>query len=202
MPNGAIDYKGRQDALNAMRNNDSQMPNAQQVHPGDLHVPHNETVENADLAGRENNSHASRLENVRKGSMLETAKAAKDLATVANPVGALSLVKQVDFIGDIPYIAAMGAALLKDLLDFVFAETIVLSIVCSVLCSIFIFMMLLLVGANGKKKGANKLFSKIGIIISGGVADSIPGVDFLPIETITVIIVYVMELIERKNASK
>jgi hypothetical protein len=82
------------------------------------------------------------------------------------------------------------------------AETVVLSILFWALCSIFIFMMMLLVGSSGKKKGANKFVKKILFLISGGVADSIPGVDFLPIETLTVAAIYVLELMERKNAQK
>lgn len=138
-----------------------------------------------------------------QGSATEQAsQAAKDLAAAATPMGAVSLLKQIDFIGDIPYAAAIGAALIKDLLDLVAAETIILSFLFSALCTIFIFMMMLLVGANGKKKGASKLLNKIPVLIGGGIIDSLPGIDFLPIETLTVGIVYVMELIERKNAPK
>ncbi len=201
MANATIDQEERRNALSEARSN-SQMPNAQPSHPGDLHVPHDEENNNNDMAGRKNNSHGSRLEAARKGGVVETAKVAKDLAAVATPMGALSLLKQVDFIGDMPYVAALGAALLKDLLDFVLAETVILPIIFSALCTIFIFMMMLLVGANGKKKGASKWISKIGLLSVGGIADSIPAIDFMPIETITVAMVYVMELIERKGASK
>lgn len=212
MFNAAIDYK-RQDALNAARKQDSQMPNAQQSHPGDFHVPQNGAADNyngAQKNGKADNypqdssgdNHSERLAAARRGGVNETAKVAKDLAAVATPMGAVSLLKQIDFIGDMPYVAAMGSALLKDLLDFVAAETVILSILFSALCTIFIFMMMLLVGANGKKKGASKLLSKIGVMGVGGIADAIPGIDFFPIETLTVVAIYVMELIERKNAEK
>jgi hypothetical protein len=194
----------RRSALEEARNSKLQMPNAQSSHPGDLHVPKNTTTSN--LQGStdetESNNHSERLDAARRGSIRENLKNIRDLGSIATPMGAVSLVKQIDLIADMPYVAAMGAALLKDLLDFVAAETIVLSALFSMLCTIFIFMMLLLVGANGKKKGASKLLSKIGVLGVGGIADSIPGIDFFPIESITVAVLYVMELIERKNALK
>ncbi|KKQ53040.1 MAG: hypothetical protein US70_C0006G0010 [Parcubacteria group bacterium GW2011_GWD2_38_11] len=211
MNNAGIDHSG---ALAEARSKDSQMPNAQQSHPGDLHVPQRpDKYNDAQYPGNysqgniENNS-VERLDEARKnegrkiGGVKDTADTAKKIAETATPVGALSLLKQINFIGDMPFVAAMGAALLKDLLDFVAGPTVVLSILFSVLCSIFIFMMLLLVGASGKKKGANKILSKIAVLGAGGIADSIPGIDFLPIETITVAAIYFLTLVERKNASK
>jgi len=136
------------------------------------------------------------------GGVGETAKVAKDLAEVATPMGALSLLKQIDFIGDMPYVAAIGAAMLKDLFDLATFETVILPILFSALCGIFIFMMMLVVSSNGKKKGASKFLSKIVVLLTGGVADSIPGIDIFPAETVTCAALYIMELMERKNALK
>ena len=63
-------------------------------------------------------------------------------------------------------------------------------------------MMLLLAGSSGKKKGASKFIQKGLAILGGGIADSIPGLDFLPIETISVLAVYYMTLVERKDAAQ
>jgi hypothetical protein len=201
--NTAIDHS---EALENARN----MPNAETSHPGDLRVPQNGMADNYHQNSAADNypkddggdNHVDRLAAARKGGVNETAKVAKDLASVATPVGALSLLKQINFLGDMPYIAAMGAAMLKDLLDFVAAPTIILSALFSALCTIFIFMMMLLVGSGGKKKVANNLLKKVAILGTGGIADSIPGIDFFPIESITVVAIYVMVLIERKNAEK
>ena len=197
MSDTAIDHSR---ALDEARSNKSQMPNAEGSHPADLHVHQNrKDAENKSDDKNDNQSHSDRLANARSGSnMARNIKAAKDVAALATQLGSLSLLKQINFIGDMPYVAAIGAALLKDIIDLVAAETIILSVVFSVLCSIFIFMMMLLVGGNGKKKKVSKFFSKIGILGLGGIADSLPGIDFLPIETITVVVIYVMELVERK----
>lgn len=189
-----IDYE-RRDALNSARN--AQMPNAEKSHPADLHIPKNGQADNPAQNSNEEGSHSERLAAARKDGIVDAAKTAKDLAAVATPAGALSLMKQINLMSDMPYVAAMGAALLKDLLDFVAGPTVILSVLFSILCSIFIFMMMLLVGSTGKKKGASKFLSKIGILGAGGIADSIPGIDFLPIETATVAAIYFMELVER-----
>ena len=191
------------EALAEARNKDPQTLKREQSHPSDLHVRQNQarsaSEENSDSDG---DNHIDRLAQVRKSGLGESIKTAKDLAEVASPMGALSLLKQVHFFADMPYVAAMGAALLKDLLDIVTFETIVLPIVFSALCTIFIFMMMLLAGSGGRKKAANSILKKGALLVGGGVADAIPGIDFFPIETITVMMVYVMELIERKNAAK
>ena len=125
------------------------------------------------------------------------ADTAKNLAKAATPMGAFSALKKIDFLKDMPYFCAFGFAILKDILDFVFAETVILSILFSILCSIFIFMMLMLAGSSGKRKGTQGLVKKSLTLIGGGVIDSVPGVDFLPVETVTVGIIYYMALAER-----
>ncbi|NTW26898.1 MAG: hypothetical protein HGA36_01095 [Candidatus Moranbacteria bacterium] len=201
MTEAAVDHS---EALEEARNRDLQMPNAQQSHPADLHM-HGATDNYSQNS--QSGDHVGSLAAARKSggnlqSIKNAANMAKSVAETATPMGALSLFKQIDFLGDMPFVAALGAALLKDLLDFVAGPTVVLSILFSALCSIFIFMMMLLAGANGKKKGASKFLSKLGILGVGGIADSIPGVDFLPIESITVAAIYVLTLLERKNAQK
>ncbi|EKD46828.1 MAG: hypothetical protein ACD_67C00055G0009 [uncultured bacterium] len=156
---------------------------------------------NEEQKGSEN-SHVDRLAEAR-----EAAKIAKNVAGVAagSPGAALALSKdalsmwkQIDFMGDMPFVAAMGAAILKDVVDLGTFETIVLPVLFSMLCSIFIFMMMLLTGSNGKKKNSNVMLKKIGILLGGGVADSL--ISFLPIETVTVGMIYAMTLIERKSS--
>lgn len=142
----------------------------------------------------------ARKNTVKSGSDEDIANKAKAIAETATPMGAASLLKQIEFMGDMPFAAAMGAALLKDLFDMVTFETIILPILFSTLCSIFIFMMLLLVGSSGKRKSVNALLKKMGFLVAGGVADSIPGIDFFPIESITVAIIYLLTLIERRDA--
>lgn len=207
MPNTARDYSAE---LDAARTNSKQMPEAGLQRPGDFHVPQNIPQQGSadnysDESSDDENNHAERLAKARGGigrNVKDALNAAKNIAETATPVGAVSLLKQIDFISDMPYVSALGAALLKDLLDAIAGPTVILAIVFSILCSIFIFMMLLLAGSSGKRKSAKKFLRKILLLIGGGVADSIPGVDFFPIETLTVAVIYYLTLIERKNASK
>ncbi|HEX8974522.1 MAG TPA: hypothetical protein VF817_03485 [Patescibacteria group bacterium] len=125
----------------------------------------------------------------------------KGVAQYANPLGAISLLGQVDFLADMPYAAALGAAVLKDILDIADFETVVLPFLFSLLCTIFIFMMLQLVGGNKKKSSARTFVKSTVALIGGGLADAIPGVDLLPIETAVVIVLYIWELRARKEAA-
>jgi len=143
---------------------------------------------------------AASRDRIAKSETKKAEELAGDAVSAATPMGAFSLLKQINFMTDMPYAAAFGSALLKDLLDLVDAETVILPIIFSILCSIFIFMMLLLVGANGNKKFANKLLKKTGILIAAGIGDSIPGIDFIPTESLTVAYLYFMELSERKHS--
>jgi hypothetical protein len=200
LENTAEDYSDR---LDQARNAKPQMPNAQPSHPGDLHMPKNGQVDN--YSGENNNTDrlaVARERDEKSGSINDLknpANTAKNIAESATPA---SLLKQIDIMSDMPYIAALGAALIKDLLDFVAAPTVVLSVLFSILCSIFIFMMLMLVDASGKRKVAKTFLKKIGFLLFGGILDSIPGIDFLPIESLTVAVIYYLTLVERKNAAK
>jgi len=124
---------------------------------------------------------------------------AKNLSKVATPMGVFSLLKHVNLLKDMPFVCAGGFALLKDFLDLIFNETVILGILFSVLCSIFIFMMLLLAGSNGKRKAASGFMKGI-VLVGGGVIDSLPGLGFAPIETMTVAIIYMLVLADRANA--
>ena len=56
-------------------------------------------------------------------------------------------------------------------------------------------------GLGGKRKVSSG-FLKGGVLIAGGVVDSIPGISFFPFETVTVFVIYTMVLSERANEKK
>lgn len=163
----------------------------------DFEMNHSERLAEARKSDEKANTENKKV-NV-NGSLKDTVG---NVAKVLNPVGAVSTLKQINFLMDMPFVAAFGAALLKDLLDSVAGPTVILAILFSILCSIFIFMMLLLVSANDKRGMAKSLMKRGIILIGGGVIDSIPGINFLPIESLTVAIIYFLTLVERKNAQK
>lgn len=129
-------------------------------------------------------------------------KAAGNLPKAKTPWGFFSLLKHASLLKDMPFVSAFGFAILKDITDFIFNETVILGIVFSIICSIFIFMMLLLVGSGSKRGSANGLLKKGGVLMVGGVVDSLPGLGFFPTETATVLTVYLMTLQERANAEE
>lgn len=177
----ALAYK-RKDALEASRR--------QAVGPDDFHAP------------QENGGHDDIPKEYSRAISEARRNPKSAVKNARNILSAASLWKYVEPISDLPFAAALGGAMLKDLLDLATFETVILPMIFSMLCSIFIFMMLLLAGAGGKRKTANKILQKILIIIGGGMVDGIPGLDFLPIETITVIIIYMLTLMERRDAEQ
>ena len=182
---------------------------------------HQQTMENAKLQSQErqrmNSTYQRDLEDSRKravsnysinpgntgensGGVSNAINTAKNLSKLATPGGIFSVLKQISFFKDIPFFCAIGFAVLKDLVDSVLNLTVVLAVVTSACCSFFIFFMLLLAGESKKRKQAKgivKSMLKPLIIIAGGTADSIPGIGFLPIESITAIVIYILVLFER-----
>ena len=204
MSNAAIDYE-KQNALNNAR---MEPPRAE-----NFRVPQSGRADNYLQEGQADNyanedgggeDHASRLDAARnrmaKSDAAKSKDALGDAAELATPMGAFSLLKNIDPMKDMPYAAALLAAIAKDVITLATFETVILPIIFSALCSIFIFMMLLLVGSSGKRKGANALLKKGLFLLGGGIFGSIPGLDIFPFETLTVGIIYYMELSERKHA--
>ena len=221
MENTAIDIK-KQDALNSAR--------MQPTGANDFNVPKNGSANNylQDSGGMDHlqngrannylqngsadnssdksdqNNHVDRLAESRRKSNISDAHKEKnaigDAIEASTPMGAFSLLKQINPLTDMPYIAAIGAALAKDLITLATFETVILPVVLSALCTIFVFMMLALVGANGKRKAANAIYKKLLILVAFGILGTIPGLDIFPEETAGVIIVYLMTLSERKHA--
>lgn len=137
------------------------------------------------------------------GGVSSAINTAKNLSMLAKPGGIFSVLKQISFFKDIPFFFAIAFAILKDIIDSVLNLTVVLAVVASVCCSFFIFFMLLLAGASEKRKQARGIVKSIIkplIIAFGGIADSIPGIGFLPIESITAIVIYILVLFERASA--
>jgi hypothetical protein len=170
--------------------------------PADFHVPKNGAADNYSQKN-ESDGHEERLNNAREGSVSGAMNKVRDIASLATPMGAFSVLKQIKFLADLPYAAALGAAILKDLLDLVFIGSLPgVGTVITILCSIFIFMMMLLVGSGNKKKAVSGMFKKGGLILGGTLVEFLPGLDFLPIETLTVAGIYYLTLVERMHNSK
>lgn len=126
---------------------------------------------------------------------------AKDLYKVATPLGVASLLKYVDWFKDWLYMIALMFAIAKDIVDFVGIGSLpAIGTVISICCSIMIFLLMLLAGSGGKARFAKKYMNKFIVLIAGTLAEAVLfGLNFLPIETATVIVIYIMVLVERKQ---
>jgi hypothetical protein len=103
-----------------------------------------------------------------------------------------------------PYIIALIAALLKDALDLAFIGSLPgIGTVITICCSILIFFMMLLSGSGQRRKMARGMIKKGLLLLGGTIVEMIGfGINFFPIETFTVALVYLMELSERKKAAQ
>lgn len=169
--------------------------------PSDFHLKDYSQEDQAETQDDEQ-ERANRLAEARNAAskpMGDAKNEAGQLMELATPGGMFSLAKQISVFSDMPFVAALGAAIFKDLLDGLF-NVMLIGAFFSVLYTIFSFLMLLLAGANGKKGAAGGMIKKGLILLGGGLIDAIPGIGFLPIETLTIGVIYLMTLAERKNS--
>jgi hypothetical protein len=130
----------------------------------------------------------------------EMAATAKSMAKAVTPWGAMALAKKIDFSKDMFFVPAFIAAVFKDILDFAFIGSLpAIGTVITLCISIFIWFMMLLAGASGKGKVVKGMIKRSMVLIGGTMAEFLFGLNFLPIETITVGIIYFMILSERKK---
>ncbi|MFA7319281.1 MAG: hypothetical protein WC022_01655 [Parcubacteria group bacterium] len=127
----------------------------------------------------------------------------KGLAKSATPWGMFSVMRQGNIFKDWPYALALIAAILKDIFDLMEVTGIgyALVIVFTFLCSIFIAMMMLL-GGGSSTRHQQKIIRSWLILLSGTTMELIFGIDLLPIETLTVLIIYFLLLVDRKAAAE
>ncbi len=113
---------------------------------------------------------------------------------------AISLMNYIDPFWDWIFGIALSFAILKDIVDLVGLGSLpVIGTLITFFASSIIFFALLLAGGGGKKKRWAK---KYGILIAGTIIEFIFGIDFLPIETCVVIIVYGLTLMERRESEE
>lgn len=138
-----------------------------------------------------------------KGQAASTIKSAKNMIESATPWGVFALIFQINIFSDLPYALALVAAVLKDILDMSEATGIgyVAVIIFTFLCGVWIAMMMLLAG-GGKGRRQQKIIHSWLVLLAGTTAEMIFGLDILPIETFTVIIVCALALLDRKQAAK
>ncbi len=158
---------------------------------------HKKRLEQARQTGRANNL------TKKNSSTQKTIKESKEvIKNISNPVSFFSLFFQMSIFTDWMYGVALLAAVLKDILDLLEVTGIwyIIVIVLTFCVSIFIALMMLLGNSvNGVGKGQRKMIKSWLVLLAGTSAELIFGIDLLPIETLTVIIIYLMLLSARKT---
>ena len=138
-----------------------------------------------------------------KGQAANTIRSAKNMIESATPWGLFSLLAQANILSDWPYMLALLAAILKDISDLSEVTGIgyAFVIIFTFLCSIWIAMMMLL-ASGGKGRRQQKIIRSWLILLSGTTAEMLFGIDLLPIETLTVLIIYALALLDKKQAKE
>lgn len=134
----------------------------------------------------------------------EMVDTARTLAKAATPLGAVSLIKHINIFSDWLFLLAALIALLKDILDLVGIGSLpAIGTVITICVSITIGFLLLLAGANEKRKLVKNVMKRLLVLAGGTLVEAVGfGLNFLPIETIMVIIIYYLVLIDRKVAAE
>jgi hypothetical protein len=157
-------------------------------------------VEKSLESGRKNE-----LNNARKNSQSgsnngsensdDKVETAKNLGQVFTPWGLFSLLKHVDLLKDLPFMAALFAGILKDVLDLVVVGDIP---GVGIIFTIFIGMMFYLTGTSSKSSDAKNTIKRVISLLTAMIGEDIPLLAVLPLETAVVIINYMWTLSDRK----
>lgn len=162
---------------------------------------------------QEENKHKQNLTRARMSGMANRAMSLYNKAS--NPLGTLTDAAQgraLDYADsrlghnsfkEGPYIVAAGGAILKDLLDLGFIGSLPgVGTVITICISILIGFMLILAGGYRKKDAATQMIKKFLVLIVGTLTEFLFGLNFVPMETITVGVIYWMAKKEFKQAQK
>ncbi|MDQ1283819.1 MAG: hypothetical protein QG620_167 [Patescibacteria group bacterium] len=127
---------------------------------------------------------------------------AEAIKKAMTPLGFLSLLFQISIFSDWMYGLAIFAAVLKDIIDFTGLGSLPgIGTVITFCISIFIgFMMLLGSFTNGAGRRHQKIIKSWLILLGGTTIEMLFGLNFLPVETLTVLSVYVLYLAGKKQA--
>lgn len=151
--------------------------------------------------------HSSNLKAARAGSLKNSVQNAKKNIKAALNIG--SLITYIDPFIDWLFAIALIFAIIKDILDIpdealiaAYGSGEILIIITTIICSLAIGFIMLLTGSSGKGKFVKGLLKRFGLLIGATIVEIIPGIDSLPLESVSVIAIVWMTLVERKKAAE
>ncbi|HCU70764.1 MAG TPA: hypothetical protein DIC35_03330 [Candidatus Moranbacteria bacterium] len=159
------------------------------------------------MPGETYSSYASNLRLVQKRSFKDSISKGGKRASAA--IKSVSLFAYIDPFIDWLFGIALILAMLKDLLDIintvliaVFGIGEILTIIFTFFISVFIFLIMVITGSTGKVKMARSIIKRTLLLIGTAITEMIPAVGMLPLETVLVVVAFVMTLAERKKAEQ
>ncbi|TSA45446.1 hypothetical protein D4R51_01825 [bacterium] len=135
------------------------------------------------------------------GQLQKAAPAIQKMASggILGKIGLIkSVLKQIDFGRDWIFILVASFALLKDIFDVALAGVPGVGVVVSWIMAIMLLLLtvvaLLLTGSDLKNRGMAKYILTMAV---GFIAESLPGIDWLPLAFIETLLVYALTLFDR-----
>jgi len=151
----------------------------------------------------EQQEHAANLKKSRSGSLKNSINTAKKKLDAAKD--SISLMSYADPLKDWMFGIALIFAILKDILDLIDNALVaaaglgaILTFIFTLLASFIIGFVMLLTGSSSKNKVARTILKRFAILAGTTLIEFIPGIDLLPLESITVVVIVWMTLVERK----
>ncbi len=139
------------------------------------------------------------------GQLQKAAPAIQKMASggVLGKIGLIkSVVKQIEWGTDWIFILVASFALLKDIFDIALAAVpgvgVVVSFIMAIMLTMLTVVALLMSGSSLKNRGMAKYILTMSV---GFIAESLPGVGWLPIALIETILVYALTLFDRMMMS-
>lgn len=141
-----------------------------------------------------------------KSNLAKARETYRNIRSGANPAMAaiketrrtLGLMKNIDPFMDWLFGIALSLAILKDVLDFVGIGSFPTVGTAVTLCASFtIGLIMFITGSRGIAKAARGMIKRLAVLGGGTLVEMFFGINFLPIETLVVIIVFYMTLRER-----
>lgn len=139
-------------------------------------------------------NHRSKLDRIRALS-----KKANGQDLRKNVLNAMNLSAYIDPFNDWMFGIALALATLKDTLDYTGIDLLGIGWLVTLMVSFCIYIIVLLAGAGRKRTSTKALIKKYGTLVLGTMMEMIFGIDFLPIESLIVVITFVLTLKERMD---
>jgi hypothetical protein len=141
-----------------------------------------------------------------KNRLSQAREAYKNLKSVANPAmagikevrRAMGLMKSFDPLLDWMFGIALTLAMLKDVLDFVgFGSFPAIGTAVTLCISFTIGLIMFITGSRGISKAARGMIKRFAVLAAGTGTELFFGLNFFPVETAVVIVVFYMTLRDR-----